>query len=142
MGMYTEFVFGAGIKRELTWTELTALKWIGGDPTVTWERAAHAGDLLNHPFFRTERWRMIGHCSSYYFGYSDSHTKIHFDDISHEWLLSFRCSLKNYDNEIEKFIDWIRPLVEDGSGDMNFLGYSMYEECFEPVLYYLKEEDR
>ncbi|MDO7204281.1 hypothetical protein Q5M85_09125 [Paraclostridium bifermentans] len=43
--------------------------------------------------------------------------------------------MKNYDNEIDKFIDWIKPYVE-GSW-YKFLGYKRNEENKEPKLIYL-----
>jgi hypothetical protein len=38
----------------------------------------------------------------------------------------FHANLKNYDDEIAKFFDWIDQYVEGSEGD--FLGYSLYEE--------------
>lgn len=56
--------------------------------------------------------------------------------------LAVNSSLKNYDNEIVKFLDWIMPYVDYGQGkDNDFLGYWMYESDEEPTLIYKKEEE-
>jgi hypothetical protein len=54
------------------------------------------------------------------------------DDTDHEYKLNVRCCFKNYDNEIDLFLDFIRPyLVTTG-----FLGYKRYEEDDDPTLIY------
>jgi quinol monooxygenase YgiN len=52
------------------------------------------------------------------------------------YYVSFRANLKNYDDEIDKFFDWVAPHVRDSGAEKTFLGYSQYEENDEPRLYY------
>ncbi len=59
--------------------------------------------------------------------------------ISDTWNLSSRANLKNYDDEIEKFLNWIKPFLEQGSGERDFYAIVCYEEQAEPTIYYLKE---
>ena len=65
-------------------------------------------------------------------------TKIEkFDDIAKAWCFVSRSDFKNYDSEIEKFIDWIGPHLDVNPGEM--IGYYRYEEFSEPTIIYAKE---
>ena len=48
------------------------------------------------------------------------------------YFLNVRCNLKNYHEEIEKFMNWLCPYIETEG----FLGYMRYEECDNPTLIY------
>lgn len=39
--------------------------------------------------------------------------------------------LKNYDSEIEEFLDWLEPYI----GTEGFIGYMRYEEWEDPTLH-------
>lgn len=54
-------------------------------------------------------------------------------DYEHDgYNLSVYSSFKNYDDEIAKFLDFIRPWIEtDG-----FIGYMRYEDHDDPTLIY------
>ena len=69
---------------------------------------------------------------SYYFdgGWSANLVK---DTITTSWELNVRSDFKNYDNEIEHFLDWLAPhIYTDG-----FLGYYRYEEEDMPTLIFM-----
>lgn len=87
----------------------------------------------SHPFFQTSRWSWMFRSNSFYF-VPRSIQLFERDDISNNWVLIVRCDLKNYENEIEKFIDWITPYVDMGPDQM--FAYSRYEETKEPTIYY------
>ena len=72
---------------------------------------------------------------SYYFD-GDTHSTLRYDDIARQYMLTVRCNLKNYDDEIALFLDWIGPYVS--SLDGTFHGYTIYEEDIEPTLIYYK----
>ena len=84
-------------------------------------------------FFETHRWLRILTSSSYYF-VPLSVSELVKDDITNQYALVAYSSLKNYDSEIEKFVDWIRPYVNATQGEM--LGYIRYEEDSEPEIFY------
>ena len=71
---------------------------------------------------------------SYYFD-ADTHSTLRFDDISDSYRLCIRCNLKNYSDEIQKFIDWIIPFLDKYEGE--FLGFYRYEETEVPTLVYM-----
>jgi hypothetical protein len=76
---------------------------------------------------------------SYYFGVIDPVAKMWFDKISKAWHLSSRCNIKNYEDEIETFLDWIKPHIADGSGMRDMYAIVMYEESAEPEIHYLED---
>ena len=128
MGMYTEFVFGCSIKVDAPQEVISILRglmWSGDDIPQT---------TPCHDFFKCARWKYIATSSSAYFGFSESNSC--FKNTSCGMVLSIRSSIKNYDGEIEKFVDWIMPYVESGSGQDDFLGYKLYEESEIPILFY------
>lgn len=126
MGMYTELNIGVNLQSDTPENIINILNYMlsGVSDYITPE-------TTDHPLFSTERWRFMLVCDSYYFdGKTDS--SMERDDIDNEYNLNVRCNVKNYDNEIELFLDFIQPyLVTDG-----FLGYKRYEEFDDPTLIY------
>ena len=54
------------------------------------------------------------------------------------YRISTRANLKNYKRQIEKFIEYIKPYIEQGSGfDHNIFAYVQYEEAEFPTIYAL-----
>lgn len=133
MGMYTELHFNSELRESIPASTLNILKYM-----VDGECESIMTELIPcHPLFNTERWRFMLNCDSYYFD-ADTHSTLRFDEVSKTFYLCIRTNLKNYDNEIEHFIDWIMPYLnkhEDGK----FLGFYRYEEHNEPTLIYYKE---
>jgi hypothetical protein len=77
---------------------------------------------------------MVLTCDSYYFD-SITDSKMEYNNTDCKYHLNVRSNLKNYDSEIENFLDFISPYVEtDG-----FIGYMRYEESDEPALIYIKD---
>lgn len=133
MGMYTELVFGARLQPDLPQKVEKALKYMvrgtGKEPE----------ELPDHEFFQSERWARLFHCGSYYFGIHRPHAIMEWDDISNSYSLSTRSSIKNYDKEIDKFLDWVKPYVNQGSGTRGMFAMVCYEEDEAPTLYFLEE---
>ena len=129
MGMYTEIIFGAGLKENLPENIVAVIqKMVNGE-----ELCEQAPD---HPFFKSGRPWLMRSGGSYYFP-GTVEPKFWFDDIGNQWFLHFRTNIKNYDSEIEKFIDWIKPYIGQGVGERNFFAIVTYEEASEPTVYYL-----
>lgn len=92
--------------------------------------------LPKHEFFKCDRWDSIACCFSYYFdGLTNSQMK--YDDISKTYRVSIRASLKNYDCEIEKFLDWLLPYIDTNG----FIGYERHEDMDNPTLIYIELDD-
>jgi len=111
MGMYTELTLNFSLKNELPTNVLYALKVMTSD---SWDCDS---DLLpKHDLFKAERFQMVLSSDSFNDSRIESHTEF-----------------KNYDNEIELFIDWIKPFVNQDKGSL--IGFSLYEEDYDPTEY-------
>lgn len=75
-------------------------------------------------------------CNSYDFVPRSMHL-FEFDEIAKGWVLITKSALKNYSQEIEKFIDWLRPHLACDVDEM--IGYYRYEESREPTIVYSTE---
>lgn len=62
-----------------------------------------------------------------------------FDDIGKNWCLSSRSNIKNYNNEIDTFLRWIKPHIASGSGTNEMYAIVIYEESKRPTIYYLDD---
>lgn len=129
MGMYTELVLKCQIKDEAPSQVKEVLKYLfkGGEELKT---------LPDHKFFKCPRWNGIGQCSSFYHhpkALSDYWTGHGNNDDRGGYLFS-RSDLKNYDQEIENFLDWLMPYIDEYEGQC--IGWQWYEEDDEPTLLY------
>lgn len=131
MGMYTEIIFGAGLKSNLSSDIITNIQNLVDGVDIS--------NPPNHPFFQSERSWLLRSDGSYYFPGTVAPT-FWYDEISKQYYLHFRTNIKNYNGEIEKFLDWIKPYIEDGVGTDNFYAIVTYEECSEPTIYYLNKD--
>lgn len=130
MGMYTELVLGVNLNRETPAEVIDVLKFMVGDSET------EPNPLPAHPLFSCFRWKYMLQCGSYYFA-GGTHTAMNQDSVSGGWSISIRCNLKNYESEIEKFVDWIKPYIgKPYEGE--FMGYMRYEESEEPTLLFNK----
>jgi hypothetical protein len=132
MGMYTELIFGATLKKETPVKVLNTLFLLMGHDNHNPEEETEQKITDGRNVFRF---------SSYYFGVSNCHSNMWLDGIQNQWIVSSRANLKNYEDEIETFLDWIKPWIEQGSGRRDFYAIVTYEEQDEPTIYYLREED-
>ena len=120
MGMYTEIFFRAEVDAEV----VAVINTLNDYGKTDWP---------DHEFFRCPRFRGIAHGGSYCFPQAN-HCFVEYDEHVKAFFVSFRANLKNYDDEIEKFFDWVSPHVGGEPGD--FIGYSLYEEAETPTLHY------
>lgn len=126
MGMYTELIFGASLKEDTPKEVLSTINYILGN----------SNKPENFPLPEGRCESLFRH-SSYYFGVSKPVNSFIFDDISNCWILSIRCNVKNYNNEIETFLTWIKPYIDNGSGVNNIYAITIFEEDSSPIIYSL-----
>lgn len=130
MGMYTELVCAFELKKDTPEKVIETLKYMldYSDEDIK---------TPDHELFKTHRWEFMLRSDSYYFtGTTDSSMRK--DDIADSYIVNVRCNLKNYDDEIEKFLDWIKPYIsKDYMEEREFIGYSRYEEAERPTLIYV-----
>lgn len=133
MGMYTEIYVNCAFKHDTPPKVIEVLQYLFGE-----ENLDRPDNLPDHELFKTEGWYLIGSGSScYHIPFATS--KFVYDKYMKQWYLTSRSDLKNYNDEIEKFFDWINPYVSAHDG--TFIGYSRYEEDLDPKLYYKWDEE-
>jgi hypothetical protein len=131
MGMYTELIFGANLKVDTPEIVIESLKYMIGDR----EEKPEGFPLPEGRCF------YLFKTGSYYFGVNKGVSQMWFDKHSNSWHISTRSNIKNYNKEIETFLEWIKPYIAYGSGCRNFYAIVTYEEQSEPTIYYLHDED-
>ena len=131
MGMYTELVLGCSIKNVPS--VITAIHWLldSGKNKTNRPSILPQGERID--------W-MFNSGGSYYFGANSGEYKFEYDNISDCYRFNARFNIKNYDNEIQKFLDWLKPYIEQGSGSREWYAAVTYEEDDEPTIYYLHEK--
>lgn len=127
MGMYTELFISTMVRDDpKAASVLKHMLEAPGEPP----------ELPDHPLFKCDRWDFMLRCNSYYFVPRSVHV-FEFDEISKGWVFISRSDFKNYSQEIEKFIDWLRPHLACGADEM--IGYYRYEQSREPTIIYSTE---
>ena len=127
MGMYTELNIRVNLRADTPENVINILRYMLRDI----DEVVPPDHLPDHPLFSTDRWAIMLICDSHYFdGYTDS--SMVRNSTSHEYQLNVYCNFKNYCNEIDLFLDFIRPYLRT----KGFLGYTRYEEWDDPMLIY------
>jgi len=129
--MYTQLHLAVELKKDTPKEVIEMLEWL-----IDKRKEGEQPQTPNHSFFGCERWKWMFWMDSYYFN-APSHSIFKYDDISKQYILFIQSNLKNYNSEIEWFLDWIMPYVDALEGE--FLGYHRYEEELKPTLIYYKE---
>lgn len=126
MGMYTHLVLNANLKKDTPNEVIGTLLYLSDQTGV-------CPIVENHPLYGTERIRMVMCGDSCSFD-GDTHYEFHFDEIQEEWALTINSNIKNYDEEYQKFLDYIQPYITDDW--RKFLGFIHHEEDENPTLIY------
>lgn len=126
MGMYTELVMACTFSK-LNDNDIKLLMCMVGDEDFE----ETVIEIPDHPLFLTSRWKFMLCSDSYYFD-GVTHSHFAYDSIGKDYRLTVRCNLKNYDDEIKKFLDWIIQK----SDTQGFVGYTRYETSEVPSLIY------
>jgi hypothetical protein len=128
MGMYTALVLDARLKADTPQDVIETLTYMVADDKPDEEKLK----LPDHPLFGDTRWSWMLRCSS---GSFPIERAPHLRQLLcgypvGVWELSVGCSIKNYDDEIGLFLDWLKPHVVEA------LGYTIYEEdpTITPIL--------
>lgn len=133
MGMYTQLNIGLELKKALPSDVKHILEYMVGEPF-----AEQPKELPDHALFKTERWRFMLRCSSYYHT-ARSVAIFCFDEIGNSHYLTVISSFKNYNNEIALFLDWIKQyLVENHE---YYIGTMWYEKDDAPTAIFLSAEN-
>jgi hypothetical protein len=123
MGMYTEVYVNVDLKEETPKQVIDALQEICNGITPV-GFPARSGSLFLNCSYYTPR-TSVGHLA--------------YDEIGKQWSLLGKGDLKNYENEIEYFFNFLMPWVDGFPGD--FVGYWRYEEDQAPTLIFIPTQD-
>lgn len=127
MGTYTDFNCAFSLNQDTPQHVVDALRYMTG------ESGTEPHKIPPHPLFGETHWNgMLRGSSSYFDG--DPHSPVRLDEIGGKYHVTIRCNFKNYDGEIEKFIDWITPHIQALPGD--FIGYMLSDLTEIPTLLY------
>ena len=111
MGTYAEFYFKAKLRKDTHGKVLYTLQQLMAFELLK----------LNHEFFECERVEQLFHSTNG----NDYCSGMSLTKQGDYPLLEIHTEFKNYDSEIEKFIDWISPYVV-GRKKKQYVGYYNY----------------
>jgi hypothetical protein len=125
MGSYTELNCAFSLKRDTPEEIGNALLFMTGQDDEEPER------LPKHPLFSAARWRhMLRGSGADVDAEAYGDARVELSESSGRYRVSIRRTFKNFDEEIEKFVDWITPYIFARPGD--FIGYTRSGDV-EPV---------
>lgn len=129
MGMYTALSLGIELKKDAPVTVIRTIeRMLGHNPILT--------EPPDHPLFKRERATWMLTCDSFYFDWQTG-WRFELNEISESWYLSGVCNLKNYNDEIDLFLDWITPYIET----TGYIGWKMYEEDELPTILSMRNDN-
>lgn len=133
MGMYTKINIIIKLKKETPKNIIEVIECMFNGYDIE-DMNACGVEIPKHDFFENDRrvW-FPKSCGSYYFT-GTANSNIQYRNVDKEMVLHIDTDFKNYDDEIELFLDWIAPYVD--AYEKEFLGYSRYEEDLNPTLYF------
>lgn len=125
MGMYTALFFDAELKQSTPDSVIQTLQYMLEDNNLkTSGRYPQPIHIPDHPLFIDTCWKYMLNSGSAYFPFKVS-SKLYTTWYLSTWYLNIKTSFKNYNDEVNKFVEWIMPYVVAKPGD--FLGYYRYE---------------
>lgn len=124
MGMYTEIYVNVDFKDDTPDDVINTVRAICNQD--------HESSFLKD---KPNRWFMLFNNGSCYHTLT-SVANLTFDKIGGHWSLLGKGDIKNYENEIQEFFDFIKPWCEN-----DFIGYYRYEESRTPTLVYSRDEE-
>jgi hypothetical protein len=139
MGTYTELILGARLKEKTPIEVIEILSFmIGERESLTSE----SNFYLEQLGLDEDDLGYILYSSSYYFGVSETHSVLLYDEIIKCYHISLRSNCKNYENQIERFLKWLKPYIDKGSGKRDMYAIVTLEDAMDSDIYYLNELER
>ena len=131
MGTYTELILKVQFKKEwLSTQELEIFEYLFTRDCD--DSRPRPLSLPDHPFFAFPRWDWIRSSSSFYHHPRPVISYCH--EVCDKIYLFMRIDCKNYNEQIEKFLDCIVPLTSETYN--RCIGWRWVDELEEPVILY------
>lgn len=121
MGMYTQLFFNASFKNDVSAVDKRALEYL-------FDGADKPAELPEHKFFSMDRAHYMFHSPAY----TGAAVTVKLSDFYNH--VTAHIEVKNYEGEIEAFLEWARPLLDEEKG--RCIGWKWYEEGDHPILIY------
>lgn len=88
--------------------------------------------VLNKDDFNIFNYGLSGYTNSYFL----PHNSMRFDEFL-GWRIFFNGESKDYDDEFEKFLEWLKPYIRCGIGNDEMYAMTIGEGDNEPIIYKL-----
>ena len=128
--MYTELILGCSLSKDTPKILINSLDYVINHPEDDFPSEEIKNFVIDYDLM------YLCHSASYYFGVSTPVCMMKYDEISKEWIVSIRSNIKNYEDQIERFLNYIFDYISHGSGyEYNIYAYVQYEEDALPTIY-------
>ena len=129
MGEYTELNISVKLKN-LEADTIKTIKYMIGESEAP-------GENLEHPLFQTDRWEYMLRTNSTYFSETAYSELLESKIDTKVYVLNIKTDFKNYKNEAEYFLNWIKPYIFNDCiiGYMNMTA----AESILPIVIYRKD---
>ncbi len=122
MGHYTEFSFQANLRKDTPSEVINLLNRVVnerdlGHDKVLFKTSDVFKPEFDHVFFKCDRWYMLFLSTNGCEG-----MKTTFSKVKNYYELSIHSEFKNYDDEVDYFMDWIKPFIV-GRKKKQYVGY-------------------
>lgn len=137
MGHYTELQCKIKLRKDTPDNVVSILKRVLverdlGHDKVLFDTKDVFKPELDHDFFKCERWYMLFLSTNW----GDIQGGKMYQEKGH-WVVDLHTEFKNYDNEIDKFIDWITPFVV-GRKKKQYVGWWQSESMDSRINIYIE----
>ena len=128
MGMYTEIYVNVDLKKDTPDEVINALK------AMCYMEDSDVKVLYPYPGM----WEHLFSSNSYYTPNTWC-SSLTYDEICNQWSLLGKGDIRNCQQEIQEFFEWIIPYVDGYPGD--FIGYHRHEDDKKPTLVFLPDDE-
>ena len=133
MGMYTELKINIVLKPDTPQCVIEFLNNVINNDLLDSENVLFTSRNLfphfNHEFFECNRWELL--LTSTNGGYTGGSR---FTKLEDKYVLNLHTEFKNYDNEVDKFINWMSSFLEYKRRP-HYVGYKNFEDTGRCGLY-------
>ena len=133
--MYTEFIFEAELSKDTPKGLIDAFTTVSRKDTGI-EVTSNKLEISN--FIEKFDLNMLVNCCSAYFPAQQSFFNMYYNKYSDTYGIFIRSDLKNYEQQINEFLEFIKPYIIMGCGSNDIYAYVLYELDERPTIYSLK----
>lgn len=110
MASYTLLEFSCILQDDTSFQVISVLEYMLGDKTSK----DYEGETPAHPFFETSQWNSFLQIGPGMYPAENIRSSLYLDAFRKKYHLFIRCQTKNWENEIETFLDWTAKYSQTG----------------------------